>query len=202
MANPAKPVHNEPWFWLLMGVGVLFHVVTTIAALVFFGLAVTFPYDQFLMDRPDTTALVGTYRLTEVSNRFLMEHEGYENVPNTEILLRADGTISIRNFPRELVDDEWSRTTTDGLVSLEGTWSTSDDYWPGYAIDVNIGPGQEMPEMSWGSMFIIRRAHFPHILEFTVGDPDEGNSIKFELQSAQTAPTFTSYSPQFSNGKR
>lgn len=200
MVNPTRPVHNEPWFWLLIGAGVLFRVVTTIVCLIVFSFAVTFPYDQFFMDRPAETSLVGTYRLTEASKEFLMEREGHENVPDTEIILRADGTISVHDFPRELVVDEgWQ--STGQFVSAEGTWSISDD-WPGYAIDVNIGAGQEMPETSWPSMFSIRRAHFPHVLEFTVGDPDSGESIKFELQSAQTALQSVSQSPQLSNGKR
>lgn len=121
--------------------------------------------------------LAGVYRLTESSRDFLRTTKHYAAIPPSEIELRPDSTISIRNLPDCAVDGFGN--SGGRFLSGAGRWRVEHDL-TATSIDVIIEPGGSLKDGGYlGSWLKVRRRSPPHILQVTVGDPDSGQSLEY-----------------------
>lgn len=176
---PAGPVHKEPWFWIVITLGALFKIAVAGICLVVLIISVSLPLDELVMDRPTVSEMAGTYHLTDGSRDTLGWYYGYDKIPDCEVQLREDGTVSVRNLPRDYSGQE----EPNALESFEGTWLIVKDTegW-GYKIEVESSPvGGDVEYFS--TEFDLGGAHYPHVLQYSWGDPDEFNELEFTLAS-------------------
>jgi len=134
--------------------------------------------DRVFVATPREPDLVGIYKLTADSENFLREHKAYGPIPVSVIELKSGSIISIRNLPDCAVDGFGEGSGV--FLSGDGKW-TVDKAFLGYGLNVDIADGGTMkPGIYAGPWVDIRRRSSPHVLEITVGDPDSGESIKYE----------------------
>jgi hypothetical protein len=155
------------------------------AALAILALAVV-GCDRLFAGQPAIQDLVGVYRLTDASQDFLRTTKHYKAIVSSEIELKSDSTVSIRNLPDCAVDgfgDSGGR-----FLSGDGRWRIKHDPTAA-SIDLVIDPGGSLKDGGYlGSWMKIRRRWPPHVLQITVGDPDSGQSIEYERQPSARSP--------------
>jgi hypothetical protein len=138
--------------------------------------------DRIFASQPAIKDLVGVYRLAAASEDFLRTTKGYKTVPSSEVELRPDFSISIRGLP-DCATDGFGKSG-GRFLSGDGVWAVENDF-VGYRIVLRIGPGGSLKEGGYaGSWMVIRRRWPPHVLEVGVGDPDSGESIRYERRSS------------------
>jgi hypothetical protein len=132
--------------------------------------------DQIAISPPETAGLVGTYRLTESGKRYLLQEKHYTSIPDSAVEMDADQSIRITNLPDCL---------TNGFGDPSGRFLLGEGRWElrkgfvGYGLDVVIRSGT-LPHFAYGGPWIhLRRRSPPYELEFTVGDPDSGNTLRY-----------------------
>lgn len=138
--------------------------------------------DQVLVREPRVADLTGRYVITQASREFLTKEKGYASALDSTIELRADHTVTLRNLPDCLVEifDYHHR-----FLSGHGTWSLEKAF-VGYGLDLVIVKGETLPEGGYSGPFVtIRRRSPPYELELTIGDPDTGESIRFQRSAKQ-----------------
>ena len=71
------------------------------------------------------------------------------------------------------------------FLSGDGKWEIEKDFIA-FGLTLRIADGGSMsPGIYAGPWIAIRRRSSPHVLEITVGDPDCGESIRYERDSRQ-----------------
>jgi hypothetical protein len=138
--------------------------------------------DRMFASQPATQDLVGVYRLSPASEAFLRTTKRYKVVPVSEVELKSGSKVSIRNLPDCAINGFGD--SGGAFLSGDGMWRIEKDF-VGHRISLDIKPGGSLKEGGYGgSWMVIRRRTAPHILEITVGDPDSGESIRYERDSA------------------
>ena len=138
--------------------------------------------DRVFVADPREPDLVGVYRLTSDSEGFLREQKGYGSIPVSVVELRPGSSISVRNLPDCAVDG-FGRGS-GAFVSGNGKWRL-DKAFVGYGLTLDIAAGGTMkPGIYAGPWVAIRRRSSPHVLQISVGDPDSGESIRYERVSS------------------
>ena|SRR5713101_790722 len=138
--------------------------------------------DRIFASQPTVQDLVGVYRLTAASEEFLRTTKGYKTIPLSEVELKSDSRISIRGLPDCATNGFGD--SGGNFLSGDGLWRVESDFI-GYRISLDIGPGGSLKEGGYGgSWMVVRRRWPPHTLEIGVGDPDSGESIRYERSSS------------------
>lgn len=131
---------------------------------------------------PTTVEVAGSYVLADDSARFLVRKMGYATAPNSSLILGSDGTLAVQNIPAVYPLGE---VAGRGLVSSgTGTWlvKRSTD---GYGVELTIEAGGTMPRAIYSSTSMLLKGHAPpYVIEFLIGDPDSGQSMKFVKNGA------------------
>ena len=97
--------------------------------------------------------------------------------------MQPESRISIRNLPDCAVDG-FGRGGGK-FLSGDGKWEIEKDFIA-FGLTLRIADGGSMsPGIYAGPWIAIRRRSSPHVLEITVGDPDSGESIRYERDSRQ-----------------
>ena len=138
--------------------------------------------DRIFAPEPAASDLVGAYRLMADSEDFLRTQKQYGSIPVSAIELRADSSISLRNLP-DCATDGFGKSN-GRFLSGEGKWRLRKAFI-GYTLTLDIRDGGALSAGIYaGDWIAIRRRSTPHILEITVGDPDSGETIRYERSSS------------------
>jgi hypothetical protein len=134
--------------------------------------------DQVLVREPKPADIAGVYQLASATREFLRSAKGYTSIPDSTIELRADGTLIVRDLPDCLVSgfgDPHGR-----FLSGRGTWELQKAV-VGYGLNWVISPGDSLPAGGYSGPWVaIRRRSPPYDLEMSVGDPDSGETVRYE----------------------
>jgi len=134
--------------------------------------------DQVLVREPKPADIAGVYQLASATREFLRSAKGYTSIPDSTIELRADGTLIVRDLPDCLVSgfgDPHGR-----FLSGRGTWELQKAF-VGYGLNWVISPGDSLPAGGYSGPWVaIRRRSSPYDLEMSVGDPDSGETVRYE----------------------
>jgi len=138
--------------------------------------------DQIFMGQPSVGDLVGMYRLTEASRSFLTTRKRYASLPDGSVELRSDFSIVIRNLPDCAIDGFGD--SSGKFISGQGTWEIKKAF-PGFGLDLLIDSGGTLPAGGYmGPWIRIRGGRSHYELEFTVGDPDSGETLRYSRQAS------------------
>jgi len=134
--------------------------------------------DQVLVREPKLADIAGVYQLTSNTREFLRDSKGYTSIPDSTIELRADGTLIIRDLPDCVVSDFGN--PHGQFVSGRGTWQLQKAF-VGYGLNWVISRGDSLPAGGYSGPWVaIRRRSPPYDLEMSVGDPDSGQTVRYE----------------------
>jgi len=105
----------------------------------------------------------------------------YKNVKSSRIELQSDSSFSVKNIAAI-----WSPfSTADGFESVKGKWSLvkHQEWW---AVDLTVNSVRE-PNGHWnrkraGTQIMLVGQNAPYKLHFTIGDPDAGQALQYELK--------------------
>jgi hypothetical protein len=129
-------------------------------------------------EKPEAAALVGTYHLSLESKKFLVNRKAYKLIPNSQITLRQDGSVSVNGLPDCYVDG-FGNGSGQFLVG-QGRWEIEPTD-SGYGVTLTIAEGGTMKAGIYhGSSILIKRKMPPFALEFGIGDPDQDEYIVYE----------------------
>jgi predicted small lipoprotein YifL len=132
-------------------------------------------------EAPPNEHLAGDYVLSRDSRDFLQEQKSYSTVPESEISLRADGMLSIKNIPDCYVDG-FGRSSNK-FLSGTGRWEIQQTE-AGYGVELTVGDGGSLPRAIYdGSSIEIRNKRPPFALWVSIGDPDERVYLVYERNS-------------------
>jgi len=133
-------------------------------------------------ERPQAGALAGTYELAQESKEFLIKNKGYVNVPESQVILRQDGTVSVTRLP-----DCYVNGFGEGgghFLSGEGRWEIEKTY-SGYGVTLIINEGGTLKAGIYhGSSIQIWKKMPPFDLAFGLGDPDQNEFITYQKNSS------------------
>ena len=135
-------------------------------------------YSRYASAKP-TQTLVGTYVPTKETKLLLAGM--YKNVKSSRIDLQSDSSFSVKNIAAI-----WSPfSTADGFESVKGKWSLvkHQEWW---AVDLTVNSVRE-PNGHWnrkraGTQIMLVGQNAPYKLHFTIGDPDTGQALQYELK--------------------
>ena len=134
--------------------------------------AIDWKETNFTRSKPDTKNIVGTWIPTPDTLKYIREEGKYPEVKH-ELIIRADGTFSMRNMP-DWWCDGFGRSNK-GFESGDGNWRLEKrnnvwDIWmiqldfPSYVTSVHLY-GQKPP--------------YHIFIESRIGDPNSGNAMFF-----------------------
>jgi len=144
---------------------------------------------------PHVQGLVGTYRLTSRSVRFV-ERKGYADLPDMCIILRADGTFEMKNMPDMWMNFGRAKRCFD---SGSGTWELDSrdaglaTLW-GITLDFDDIQGFTSQVHKNGfvySMLELKNQCPPYLIHVTIGDADGSEALEFERVSARPEAKIT-----------
>ena len=126
---------------------------------------------------PTVDSVAGSYVLTAHSGEFLVEHMGYQRVPQSIIVLGSEGSLTVQDLPAVYaIDDLRGRGR---VVSGRGSWKV-DDTPEGYGVELRIAKGGTMPHAVYSATSILLKgARPPYTIEFSIGDPDMRQFITY-----------------------
>jgi hypothetical protein len=143
--------------------------------------------DNFPTEKPDISAIQGTYRLNESSVQ-TVKQAGYEQVDATLNLL-DDGTFTMTDVP------DWWQTfgkSHGGYDSGQGTWKIQkhQNWWNiGLKFDSRRNFHSKPNEEGFSTSIVIFGKHPPFFLWLYVGDPDAGRAMVFEWRQPPSLPS-------------
>ena len=126
---------------------------------------------QFARQKPNESDLLGTWVPTPNTIKDMRANGGYA-ISTHELVLKPDGTFSMKNMP-----DWWATDFGDskrGFQSVSGKWSlTAAAGGHDWCVDLVVGTS--------GIGFLhVRNQKPPYLLHVGIGDPDVGHWMLFE----------------------
>lgn len=137
--------------------------------------------DQVVMREPATRDLVGTYRLTDESRRFLRGTKKYASLPEGSIEIGPESVIHVRELPDCAIDPFGH--TGGSFVSGQGEWQLKKESL-GYSLDLKIADGGSIPRGFYVGWVTLRGGPPHYELEIIVGDPDSGERLRYARQAS------------------
>ncbi|MBI4762800.1 MAG: hypothetical protein ACOYYF_15385 [Chloroflexota bacterium] len=150
--------------------------------------AYDFEQDNFTKTKPVSSAVAGTYVLTEKSKKFVSEMEDVteSNAQNISITLFSDGTFEMQNMPKNWAIEEFQfNSPNDVTFPIKGKWSLVQENWwwrIEFVIDLSGKNSTEFLSNTFSSQVDIGGEHPPYSLwlYIGVGDPNRLPLIIFE----------------------
>jgi hypothetical protein len=127
---------------------------------------------------PSLRDLPGSYQLSDVSARFLLQEKHYPTLPHSEIRVNRDRTVAVISMPDVYVDKIGEGS--GGFVSGTGRWEV-EQFEDDYGLTLVIDPGGSMPPSIYdGSSVLIVGQAPAYQLRVVLGDPDTEESLIYE----------------------
>jgi hypothetical protein len=131
--------------------------------------------------KPKPNDLVGIYRVTEQTRKFLNK-KGYKNLPaSVSIAIESQGTMALENIPDCVFDNFgephgkfFTRSARWKCCEESTIWSRMEGLTLWIEIDGTAA--------SFGFLKI-KGIRPPHLLHLTVGDPDKWETVVFEKRT-------------------
>jgi hypothetical protein len=137
------------------------------------------PYaSEFATTRPDDAALVGVYRPDRETTDRLGTALNVRLDPACELALRPDHSFTARRLPNCWFTP--GNECVPELINLSGTWTIErkQDKW--WALRLEVTTINDQGREPYGLEVPVRGNTPPHVVHFTIGDPDAGNALAFE----------------------
>jgi hypothetical protein len=134
--------------------------------------------DRAFTEKPKVADLVGTYSLSKSSEDFLHNRKGYVKIPESEIALGSDQTVTITNLP-DCATNGFGKSS-GAFLSGEGRWEIEKGM-PGWVLTLDIKRGGSLSGGVYtGCWMCIRGRSAPYRLGVTIGDPDSDETLLYE----------------------
>ena len=137
--------------------------------------------DHGLVSEPKATDLAGTYTLSDTSLEFLNQQKGYGEgaLAASTIVLKPDMTLEMRALPACLFDSFDNRKRR--FVSAAAKWEI--DGGPlGFALNLDVEESDTIARSRYQRWIHLRYGE-SYELEFTIGDPDQGERVRYVRQT-------------------
>lgn len=148
-------------------------VLVFLVALLFLGCRPpTLDQLNYTRTRPKKADLVGIWIPNKSSLEYMQKNGGYDPAIQPKFVLRDDETFELSNMP-----DWWDNgfgESNKGFQSYSGKWIINDFKEGFWKIELRPPSGTRVIDIIGQSP--------PYYLEFTIGDPDENNAMKFTKQ--------------------
>ncbi len=131
-----------------------------------------------LLNMPSQT-LVGTYTPTKETKIFLAGI--YKNVKKSSLELRSDSSFIIKD-----IASVWSPfSVVGGFKTVQGKWLLvrHQEWWAINLITESVREADgHWNRNRFGAEVMLIGQHAPYKLHFTIGDPDAGEALQYELK--------------------
>ena len=147
------------------------------------------PYgSEYTRTKPLEASIAGTYVPTQKTLTMMREKGHYPQVQSS-IVLRLDGRLILTNIPDWWLDGFGK--SKGGFDSGEGRWSldNAQGFWE-LILDVDSArnfSSQDHNPRGIGTAIAVINEKPPYLLHLTVGDPDMGDAMQFELKDSRDA---------------
>ena len=131
--------------------------------------------ERGLIAKPKASDLVGVYSLSRESREVWSSGQGYGSLYESEIEVKPDMTLEMRSVPDCIFS---GHGISDGRLLTGVAKGEIAGGSLGYALDLHISGSGSLPSgvyLRW----ILLRLGSPIDLEFTIGDPDQGQRIRY-----------------------
>jgi len=122
----------------------------------------------------DAASISGVYKPDRFTRQDFKE---YSNADSTMLLLSADGTITLKNFPKQTFDS-WHKLKTD-VVNASGTWTST--YKSG-TVTINTNITFDQARIIAPEPFRLFKKNDKYYILIDFGDPDACESVRLEQQ--------------------